>query len=103
MQIFLGMVPETLKYPSAWVPLVLTALMLVVFCLYFAGIIPPDPSGDEGIGAHLFQIWTVLEFFAVAFSVLRWVAMKPKETVLILGLQILLALVPLAIVFSLHL
>lgn len=91
------------KKPSAWIPIALTVAILGVFALYFAGVIPPDPVGDEGTAAHLFQIWAVLEIFAVAIFALKWVALKPKESLMILGLQILLALIPLSIVFSLHL
>lgn len=92
-----------LKYPSAWIPLVLTALILCVFALSFTGALPPDPTGDEGIAAHLFQMWLVLEVITIAFFALKWLAVKPKEALMILGLQIVLALIPLSIVFSLHL
>ncbi len=92
-----------LKYPSAWIPLALTVLTLGVFGLYFAGIIPPDPTGDEGTAAHLFQIWLVLEAIGIAFFFFKEVASKPREALPILGLQIASAFVPLAIVYSLHL
>jgi hypothetical protein len=94
---------RALKRPSAWVPLALTVAMLGVLGLYFAGIIPPDPTGDEGTGAHLFQIWLVLEVFAIVLFGVKWLAAKPRETLMIVGLQVLLALIPLSIVFSLHL
>ena len=77
--------------------------MLGVFCLYLAGVIPSEPTGDEGTAAHLFQLWLVLEVFTVVFFALRWLAAKPREALMILGLQIALALIPLSIVFSLHL
>ena len=92
-----------LKRPSAWIPLALTGGMLVIFYLYFAGVILPDPAGDEGTGAHLFQLWLVLEFFAVVFFAFKWIPLQPREAFIILGLQILLALVPLSIVYSLRL
>jgi len=44
-----------LTYPSAWIPLVFSLAMLVVFGLSYAGVIPPAPIGDEGT-VHLFQI-----------------------------------------------
>jgi hypothetical protein len=92
-----------LKKPSAWIPLALTAGMLGVLGLYFSGILPPDPAGDEGTGAHLFQIWLVLELITVLVFALKYLTEKPKEALMILGLQIVFALLPLAAVFSLHL
>ena len=92
-----------LKRPAAWIPLAFTAAILVVFCLYFAGIIPPDPAGDEGTAAHLFQIWIVLEVLTIGFFALKWLPEKPKYTLPVLILQIVLALIPVSIVFSLHL
>ena len=94
---------QVLKHPNAWVPFVLTAGIVGVIFLYLTGILPPDPAGDEGTGAHLFQLWLVLEFFAVIFFTIKWIPLKPKEALEILGLQILFAFVPLSIVFSLHL
>ncbi len=92
-----------LKHPSAWVPLALTAAILIMFGLYFARVIAPDPTGDEGTAAHLFQIWIVLEALTVGFFALKCLTAKPKEALTILGLQIVFALVPLSIVFSLRL
>lgn len=70
--------------------------------LYFANVIPPDPTGDEGIMAHSFQLWVVLEFFAVLFFVLKWIPRKPREAWKITVLQITLAIVPIAIVWFLE-
>lgn len=71
--------------------------------LAFSGVIPPDPTGDEGTVAHLFQIWIVVEAIAIGFFALKHAFVKPREALPILGLQIALAFVPLAIVYSLHL
>jgi hypothetical protein len=92
-----------LKHPSAWTPILLTIGMLGVFGLYFTGVMPPEPTGDEGTAAHLFQLWLLLELITVVFFALRLLAVKPREALMILGLQIVLALIPLSIVFSLHL
>lgn len=91
------------KHPSTWVPIILTVLILAVLVLYLMGVIPPDPTGDEGTGAHFFQIWIVLEAVSMGFFALKWLTVKPKEALMILGFQIVLALIPLSIVFSLHL
>lgn len=88
---------------SAWLPIALTLGILSVLLLSISGVIPPDPSGDEGAGAHLFQIWLVLEFFTVAFFALIWLPRERREAAKILALQAAFALIPLAIVFSLGL
>lgn len=88
------------RHSSAWVPIGLTSLILVMMCLYLLDIIPPEPTEDEGIGAHLFQLWMVLEFFSIIFFALKWITIEPRETGKVLALQIAFALVPLTIVFS---
>ena len=91
-----------IKKPSAWVPIVLTAIILGMMSLYFANVIPPDPTGDEGIMAHSFQLWVVLEFFAVLFFAFKWIPREPRETRKIIALQVMLAIVPVAIVWFLE-
>jgi len=91
-----------IKKPSAWVPIVLTAIILGMMSLYFANVIPSDPTGDEGIMAHSFQLWVALEFLAVLFFALTWIPREPRETWKIIALQIMLAIVPVAIVWFLE-
>ncbi len=91
-----------LKKPSAWVPLALTFAMLSMMVLYFVKVIPPEPTGDEGIMAHSFQLWAVLEFISVLFFVFRWFPQEPGEAWKVTVLQIALAIVPFAIVWSLE-
>jgi hypothetical protein len=76
-----------LKHPSAWIPLALTVIMLGVFYLALTGIIPPDPTGDEGTAAHLFQIWLLLEVVSIPFFAFKWLP-RSKDVLLILGLQL---------------
>jgi hypothetical protein len=92
-----------IRHTSAWIPIALTVAIVVVMCLSFLHVIPQDPAGDEGIAAHLFQIWLVLEFFAVLFFAAKWLPHMPREAAQIVVLQIALALIPLSIVFSLQL
>ena len=62
----------------------------------------PDPNADEGAGAHLFQIWLVLQVLMISFFAIKWVPQKPKEAFFVLALQIFFALVPLSIVYYLE-
>lgn len=91
-----------IKKPSAWLPIALTAVMLGMMILYFVHIIPPEPTGDEGIMAHSFQLWLVLEFFATLFFALKWFSREPREAWKITALQVTLAIVPVAIVLFLE-
>lgn len=91
-----------IKKPSALIPIALTAVMLGIIGLYFANIIPSEPTGDEGIMAHLFQLWIVLEFFAIMFHAFTWLPREPYEAWKIVVLQIVLAIIPVAIVWFLE-
>lgn len=63
-----------LRQPSAWIPVVLSLTMLTYILLYIAthDIQVPQPDADEGTGAHLFQIWLVVEVLMVAFFAIKW-------------------------------
>ena len=76
--------------------------MLGMMALYFAHVIPPEPTGDEGIMAHSFQLWAVLEFFAVIFFAFKWLSREPRGAWKITALQIALAIMPVAIVLFLE-
>ncbi len=58
---------------------------------------------DEGIGAHLFQLWLVLEPLMVGFFAVTWLPRAPAQALFIMVLQISTALLPISIVFSLNL
>jgi len=91
-----------IKKPSALIPIVFTAVMLAMMALYFMHIIPPEPTGDEGIMAHSFQLWIALEFFAILLFAFKWLPRKPREAWKITSLQIALAIAPVAIVWFLE-
>lgn len=92
----------TLRKPSAWIPIVLSVAILGMMSLYIIGILPPEPTNDEGAMAHLFQIWAVLEFFAIIFFAFKWLAREPQEAWKVIAFQIGLAIIPFAIVFFNH-
>lgn len=90
-----------LKKPSAWLPIVLSLAMLVFMLVYIAifGAPAPQPDADEGVGAHIFQLWLVLEVLLVAFFALTWLPRAPKEASFILAIQIIAALAACAPIF----
>lgn len=94
---------STIKLPSAWVPIVLSLVMLAIMIMFFVVSGPPVPEADEGVGAYLFQLWLVLEVFMIVFFAFKWLSQRPKQTFLILAIQIIAVLVVCAPVFLLHL
>ncbi len=84
----------TIKNPSAWIPVALSLAMLafILSILSMYGIPTPDPNADEGVGAHLFQIWLVLEVLMIGFFAVKWLPQMPKQALFVLTLQILAVL-----------
>src|SRR5437868_346690 len=91
-----------IKKPSAWIPIALPiaafAIMLISFSIY--GVVH---EADEGVGAHLFQIFLMVQAFAVMFFAVRWLPINPKPALVVLALQVAATLLPMAVVFSLRL
>ena len=70
----------------------MSAAVLAILLTDIAVFGAPVRQADEGIGAHLFQIWLVLEVLMVAFFAITWLPQKPKETLLVLTIQIVAVL-----------
>ena len=81
------------KKPSAWIPIALSLAMLA-FILTLLGIngVPTEMPEDEGVGAHLFQLWLVLEAPMIFFFAFKWLPRNPKEATFILILQVIAVL-----------
>ena len=91
-----------LKRPSAWIPIAIPLLFFayIVTVISIVGVVREE---DEGAGAHLFQLWLVLEPFLLGYFLFKWYASAPQQAVLVVALQILAALLPIALVFGLKL
>ena len=87
-----------LKKPSAWIPILIPLIFFAYLVIYISifGIVREE---DEGVGAHLFQSWLVLEPLLVGFFAVKWLPRAPKQALLILALQIIAALLPISVVF----
>ncbi len=92
-----------LKKPSAWVPITLALGILAMELGFFLFAGPLRPQTDEGVAAHLFQLWLVAEFFLVAFFAVRWVPKTPRQALPILAIQIAGVLAGMFPVFYFHL
>ena len=76
-----------LKQPSALVPIGLAIAALTLPYL-LVSIFGPDPTGDEGIGAHSWQLLMLLQIPAILFFLARWAPEQPKQALIVLGLQV---------------
>jgi len=91
-----------IKKPGAWIPIVIS-LIFFAFIIIYITIFGIVRQKDEGTGAHLFQLWLVLEPLMVGFFAVKWLPRAPKQALPILTLQIIAALLPISVVFSLKL
>lgn len=92
----------TMKQPSAWLPLAMSfaALALVLGHVAIFGV---AHEADEGLAAHLWQLLMATQVPIVAFFALMYLPQKPKQALLVLGLQLVAALAACAPVFFLQL
>ena len=77
-----------IKKPSAWIPIALSVAILLMELGAIVVFGTPSPKSDEGVLAHLFQIWLVLEALLISFFVTAWVVRSPVPAVRILLLQV---------------
>lgn len=90
---------STMKKPSVWIPIAMSLIVLVTMLIYIVISGVPVRQPDEGTGAHLFQIWLVLEVLMVLFFAIKWLPQRPKQALLVLAIQIVAALAACAPVF----
>jgi amino acid permease len=92
---------KVLKYPSAFLPIVMSfgALATVLIFLALHG---PAPQADEGGAAHIWQLLMGAQMPIILFFTIKWVAHAPRQTMPILALQLGAALAAMAPVFLLH-
>ena len=87
------------KKPGAWIPVALSLTVLVIMIIFIAASGPPVREADEGVGAHLFQIWLVTEVLLVTLFAMKWLPEAPKQTLFVLAIQIAAVLAACAPVF----
>lgn len=82
----------TIKHPSAWIPIAMSLTVLASILIYMTLSGPLVREADEGTGAHLFQLWLVLEVLVIAFFALKWLPQRPKQAFFIIVTQIIAVL-----------
>ena len=93
--------PNTLKHPSAFLPLIMSLLALLVILIHLARF-GPAPQADEGTSAHLWQLLMGLQIPIIAFFAVRWGPVSPQSSLLVLAVQAGAAIAALAPVYFLH-
>jgi len=93
----------TIKEPSAWLPVSMSAAALGLVLGYVAMFgVAGKPSGDEGAATRIFQLHLAGQLPIIGYFGVKWLPKRPKQAVMILGLQISAALVPLILVATLE-
>ena len=92
---------STMKRPSAFIPVAMSAvaLCLVLAQLVFVG---PAPQADEGAAAHLWQVLMAGQIPIVAYFAIRSLPRMSRPVLQVLALQLVAALAALAPVYFLH-
>jgi len=87
-----------LKKPSAFLPVAmsLTALVVVLVSIAAFGVVH---DSDEGAAAHIWQLLMAGQVPILAFFAVKWLPRAPRQSLLVLALQVAAALAAMAPVF----
>lgn len=91
-----------LKKPSAFIPIImsLTALAILLgYLIIFGTDQPINQQTDEGTAAHIFQILMGGQLPIIAFFIIKWFPKNPKQALMVLALQFVAGLLPMALLF----
>ncbi len=101
----------TIKHWSAWIPIALSLTVLPVVLSSIAMFGPPAREADvascigtcgrpdEGTGAHLFQLWLLVEAVMVSFFAIKWLPRDTKQALVVVLIQIVAILAACAPLF----
>jgi hypothetical protein len=90
-----------LKQPSAWIPIMISFLALTMIIIYVAafGIVQQE---DEGTPAHIFQLLMLMQLPIGAYFALKWLPKRPMQTLIVLALQAVAWIIPIATIIWLE-
>jgi hypothetical protein len=95
------MVMRLLRRPSAWVPMLLSLAALALIGGYVAAFGVTRPQ-DEGAAARAFQLLMVAVAAGIVFFGVRWLPRAPSVAAKVLGLQLLVATIPMVTILLLE-
>jgi hypothetical protein len=92
---------NTLKHPSAFVPITMSLAAVTVVVIHIA-LFGTARQPDEGTAAHLWQLLMAGQLPIVAYFAIRWLPPAPRYALTVLSLQAGAAIAALAPVYFLH-
>ena len=89
------------KQPSAWIPLAMSFAALAMILGYVAmfGIVQNE---DEGTPARIFQLIMLAQLPIAGYFAIKWLPKQPKQSLMVLALQAVAWLVPIATIMWLE-
>lgn len=90
-----------IKQPSAWIPLVMSLAALTLLLGYVAvfGIVQQE---DEESPARIFQLIMTAQLPIAAYFAFKWLPKRPIQSLIVLALQAVAWIVPIATVIWLE-
>jgi hypothetical protein len=91
-----------MKRPSAFLPVAMSLLALATVLGHVAvfGVVR---EADEGTTAHIFQLLITIQLPIIMFFTIKWLQQNPRQTLLVLAVQLAAAVAALTPVFVLNL
>src|SRR5438093_1223304 len=93
--------PNTLKHPSAYLPMAMSFLAVAVVLTHIA-LAGTAPQSDESTAAHLWQLLMAGQLPIILFFAIRWLPHAPRYALSVLALQAAAAAAALAPVYFLR-
>ena len=93
-------VPPTLKQPSAFLPIAMSAAALVTVLTYIA-MFGTARQTDEGAAAHIWQLLMAGQVPIIAFYAIKWLPRAAGPAFRVLAVQVGAALAALAPIYLL--
>jgi hypothetical protein len=91
-----------MKRPSAFLPVAMSFVALATVLGHVA-IFGVAREADEGTAAHVFQLLMVTQLPIMMFVAIKWLRQNPRQTLLVLALQLAAAVAVLAPFFAFNL
>ncbi|CAN5162658.1 hypothetical protein BH18CHL2_BH18CHL2_12150 [soil metagenome] len=89
---------SSLKDWSAWLPLAIPLVLLVVMSRYLV-IHGAFGAADEGAEAHLFQLFMPVQLLVMAYFAVTWLPREPRRTLALVALHVAAVIAVLAAVY----
>jgi len=91
------------KQPSAWIPLAMSfvALAMILVFVTINGFISSG-NGDEGAPARIFQLIMLAQLPIAGYFAIRWLPKQPKQSLMVLTLQAVAWIIPIATILYLE-